>query len=43
MRRIGVLTPYPENDPDGQARNAAFPEALQESPALRQKFSATPK
>jgi ABC-type uncharacterized transport system substrate-binding protein len=28
--RIGVLAPYGQNDPDAQARNAAFLQALQE-------------
>ncbi len=31
LRRIGVLAPYAENDPDAQARNAAFLQGLQES------------
>ncbi len=31
LRRIGVLMPYAEGDPDGQRRNTAFLEGLQES------------
>ena len=31
LRRIGVLAPYAENDPDAQTRNAAFLQGLQES------------
>ena len=30
MRRIGVLMPYPANDPQVQARNAAFLQGLQQ-------------
>jgi putative ABC transport system substrate-binding protein len=30
MRRIGVLMLYPENDPQGQARAAAFQQGLQQ-------------
>jgi hypothetical protein len=30
MRRVGILMPYPANDPQAQARNAAFLEALQQ-------------
>src|SRR6516225_1502865 len=30
MRRIGVLMPLPANDPEGQARVAAFLQGLQE-------------
>jgi putative ABC transport system substrate-binding protein len=30
MRRIGVLTNLPENDPESQSRNAAFLQALQQ-------------
>jgi putative ABC transport system substrate-binding protein len=31
MRRIGVLTPLEADDPQGQVRNAAFLQGLQES------------
>jgi putative tryptophan/tyrosine transport system substrate-binding protein len=31
MRRIGVLMPYAANDPQPQARNAAFPQRLQQA------------
>ena len=30
MRRIGVLMPYAANDPQAQARNAAFLQGLQQ-------------
>jgi putative tryptophan/tyrosine transport system substrate-binding protein len=30
MRRIGVLMPYAANDPQSQARNAAFLQGLQQ-------------
>jgi putative ABC transport system substrate-binding protein len=30
MRRIGVLTPLAADDPESQARNAAFLQALQQ-------------
>ena len=30
MRRIGVLMTFPENDPEGQARLAAFVQGLQQ-------------
>src|SRR5262245_20516175 len=31
MRRVGVLMPYAANDPQAQARNAAFLQGLQQS------------
>jgi putative ABC transport system substrate-binding protein len=31
MRRIGVLTPYPADEPEGHARLTAFAQALQQS------------
>ena len=31
MRRIGVLTPYPADEPEGRARLTAFAQALQQS------------
>src|SRR5262249_25898413 len=31
MRRIGVLTPYPAEEPEGHARLTAFAQALQQS------------
>ena len=31
MRRIGVLVPYAENDPEAKARFAAFLQGLQQS------------
>jgi putative tryptophan/tyrosine transport system substrate-binding protein len=30
MRRVGVLMAYPVNDPQAQARNAAFVQGLQQ-------------
>src|SRR6516164_8061514 len=31
MRRIGVLTPYPADEPEGHARLTAFAQALKQS------------
>jgi putative tryptophan/tyrosine transport system substrate-binding protein len=31
LRRVGVLTPFPADDPEGQARLTAFAQALQQA------------
>ena len=43
IRRVGVLMPYTANDPQAQARNAAFLQGLQHGSQMLSDVNLTPR